>query len=183
MGKTIEIVYTVKPKGEKDWQNNKIVSNVEEKSVTWEIPESLSKEIIEKSNDGLEARLLLEYAEMQKRNLQYEIEGLDNLELTIKTKTDSVKQMLESVLIEQDKVFESKHKEINEKINKFEDMVENSTKQIKNISKPIDEFSATISKINAWGVKDFFETIEVISKLQEKNPNLMKFIIDNFSVK
>ena len=63
----------------------------------------------------METKLLLEYAEMQKRNLQYEIEGLDNLELAIKTKTDSVKQMLEGVLIEQDKVFELKHTEINEK--------------------------------------------------------------------
>ena len=60
-------------------------------------------------------------------------------------------------------------------------MVRNSTKQIKDISKPIDDFSATISKINSWDVKNFFEIVEVFSKLQERNPNLMKFIVDNFS--
>jgi predicted phage tail protein len=117
---------------------------------------------------------------MQRRGLEETIAGLDDLELTIKTKTDRISEILNAVLLEQESVYNKKSIEIREKIDVFKNKVSESLKELNDLIKPVDGVIEKIEKVNSWKCDNFFNSIDKIRVLQEANPNLLKFIVENF---
>lgn len=116
-----DLVYTIKPKsGNYSWEANELVSNISgEEKVKWEISKSLSDRLIELSASLKPEQMLLEYAEMQRRSLQTEIECLNDLELEIRQKTNQISSILDKALAEQETVWEEKLGALVSNVDKF----------------------------------------------------------------
>ena len=177
---SFEITYIIKEISDYMGKKNVIESNIKEEMVKWEISKSLSDKLLDKACVYAPQQLLVEYAEMQKRGLEIEIEHLDDLELTIKTKTDKIKESLESALTKQEEVFEEKKKEIYESVNKFREIVRENADQIQEIVEPVNQAKKTIDSLDSHALRSFFETVSDIIKISNNNPKLLSFIVENF---
>ncbi len=180
--KTIEVAYTIKPKENQErWGYNQIESNIAgEELVDWRISKSLSDELISKSASLKGEQLLVQYAEMQRRQLEETVAGLDDLELTIKTKTENVRQTLSQLLGEQKNIWVEQLISMQDSLTDNEVQIKKSIEKVKPMTDTVNKLKTELDFVNAYQVQKFVDVVEKIMSVQRDNPSLFEFISTNF---
>lgn len=182
MKNTIEVNYKIEPVNENNsyWDKNKIISNIaNDETVDWKISKSLSDELISKSASLKAEQLLIQMAEMQKRELEYTVESLNDIELTIKTKSELIESTLKSALDKQEQVYNDKRADLESALNQFKMNVEIETKKVENILKPVNDCVEVMKKIDSYSLRSFIDTVEKLDSLVNKSPKLVEIISNN----
>lgn len=109
-----------------------------------------------------------------------QIEGLSDLELALKAKTDMIRQSLDSILDEQDSIWAEKTSLLQEKANNVKDFVNKSLEEIKPLTQALSDVGSKLEKINGYTLSQFADTMNKFVALQNENPKLFQFIIENF---
>jgi hypothetical protein len=179
--KQFELVYTIEKSG--SWRSEKgldIKSNLsDDELVDCRIASSLVKDMKEGAVLLEPDKLLLGFAEAQKRGIQDNLAALNEFELTAKNNADSVHQKLLTLENES----ETKYNELLEKFsaitNSFDEKINKvSEKLIKQLD-VIKAFDEKFKTINAWSFDTVSESISKVLTLIEKDPELVKIVFKN----
>lgn len=176
----MKVVYTIEKT--ESWRNKDgidIKSNIaDDKMVECRMAETLV-EYLKKESAILEPdKLLLGFAEAQKRGITNTLEDLDNIELNIKNKSDAIQLKLHESCEENEK----KYFELEEKFSKTSDKINEKLSGvsggIENDLKKVDEIFTKLEKINGYKLENLMSTLSKILELVNKDKDLVKMVLE-----
>jgi len=183
---TISIVYNIND--EKNYNYNRseqkgitIKSNIaDDELIECDISKTLVEKLLKESSSLKPDQLLLEFAELQKRGIESSIENLGSVELELKAKSGKINEALEELLKDfDDKSCESLEK-IWEKMETMQSDILDRFKEFKPMIDKLESIKKSTDNINNWQMNNFSESLDKLIKIQNENPELLKFIAKNF---
>jgi len=176
--KNISVVYIIEEAS--SWRSKEsinIKSNIaEDELIECKLATSLIEELKEKATILNADKLLLGFAEAQKRGIQENLESLNDFELEAKNHADSIHEKL----LKSEENFETKYYELQEKFSaitkKFETEIIQTTEKLITQVELIKSFEESLNKINTYSMDRITETIQTVLTLVEKEPELVKTI-------
>jgi hypothetical protein len=171
------IVYTIKEI--KDWRGERIAikSNLsDDKEIECILSESLVKYLIKESAVLKPDQLLLGFAEMQKRGLESTIEGLNDLELAIKSNTDSVFLRMEKSINDYDVKYETMMSNFQTVGDKLANKLSKDDSKISKMVEKIEGYNNKLTLINSFGLERLAESLKSLIQLAEKDKDLLTLV-------
>jgi len=145
------------------------------------VSKSLAKQLKSLEGDTPDG-LLLNYIEQCKKDMQYNIESMDEDILMFKGMLAKVrkdfKQAKDEQLETSYKIWEDYAKQMPE-LRKY---VETATKELRPLKDELEAIQALMKDLSHWKVKDLIESISMISRAMEgQNKEMLKFLMENFN--
>jgi len=176
--KNIAITYKIEKSS--SWRSEKgfdIKSNLaDDKLIECQLAKSLVDELKEKSVMLEPDKLLLSFAEAQKRGIQDNLEALNDFDLAAKNYASSIHEKL----LKTEEDFEVKYTELQEKFvtitNKFESEILKTTKKLTAQVELINNFETTLNKVDTHSMDSIATTMEKVLTLLKKDPELVNII-------
>ena len=175
-----EITITYKITETDSWRSKEginIKSNLaEDKLIDCQLAESLVTELKEKAHLLDADKLLLSFAEAQKRGIQDNLEALNDLELAAKNHSDSIHQKL----METEEDLEQKYDELAEKFQtvtaKFDKNLTATTEKLTQQIENVKTIEKSLASINTYSFEAVIKTFNDLLKIINKDPELVKLV-------
>ena len=179
--KSFELSYTiVEGDSWRDKNSINIKSNLADDKL---IDCKLALSLVEQLKEGsavLEAdKLLLNIAEAQKREIQTNIEQLDDMALQAKVNADKAHEVLTNISEDSETKFLELEKSFSAIEKKFTDKIESSTRKIEQNLEFLTLVEEKLNKINSWSLDKLSEAIKQILELTAKDPKLIKLVLEH----
>jgi hypothetical protein len=178
--KTFELVYTIEAAS--SWRGKesiKIKSNIaDDKLVDCELSQSLvdylKKEAVILDPD----KLLLTIAEAQKREIQTNLENMDDMAIQAKVHAEKAHKILTTISEEAEKKYEEIEKKFSDTEKRFKDKMVSTSESIKTHLEKLSSIEEKLTKIDNWKLEKLTESIQQIIKLVKTDPELVKLVLD-----
>lgn len=164
------VVYQIK-KGD-SWRgkdNIDIKSNLDEAMVDCRISKSLVDYLIKESAILEPDKLLLNFAECQRRELELNLESLDEVTLRFKTYGEEANRRILESYEENEKQRDELEKKFNATVKKFKTVISESEESIKQNTKSLSDISDMLSKVDNYRLDNLMETLKTLNSIIEKD--------------
>ena len=176
----LNVIYEIKEND--SWRGKegiKIVSNIaKDETVSCEIASSLVEHLKKESAMLEPDKLLLSFAEAQKRGIQENLEALEDMELTAKNRSDKIQEKL----LKSYEDAETKYTELEEKFTKTSDKfchkLHSTRESLDKEMKYLGDISKKLSEVDSYGLERLSETLKQVISLVEKDPDIVKLVLD-----
>lgn len=181
MEMNMKVVYTI---GKSDSWDSKdsisIKSNIaDDKLIKCQMSKTLVEHLKKESVFLEPDKLLLGFAEAQKREIQENLKGLTDIELNIKNLSDSIHQKL----IESSEKHEKKYFELEEKFSetskKIKEKLSDTKQSLDEDVEKVDKIYEKLRKINDYGLGNLITSVSKILELAEKDKDLAKLVLEH----
>lgn len=180
----LKLTYTVHQKIN-SWNDTPgIKSNLaDDDTVRWEIAKSLSDALLAADAAHGPEKLLLEIAECKRREIQAEIENMDDVALVLQAKTDQISQMFDKMIAAHNEALDAKRVEFNAAVDGLADKIEEALDGLdKKVTEPLKRVMGVLDGINDYKVQKFTRMLADIATLQREQPELLDFVVNNFKM-
>lgn len=171
------VVYQIK-NGE-SWRSKEsidIKSNLDEEMVECRISKSLVDYLRTESAMLEPDKLLLHFAEVQKREIKLNLESLDDMTLRSETLGKEINKRILKTYSDNEKLYEDLQEKFEEVTNKFRTQISLSDESLDGNMKILSEVSEKLEKINSYSMERIGETLKQLIDLVEKDPELVKIV-------
>jgi ElaB/YqjD/DUF883 family membrane-anchored ribosome-binding protein len=180
MNMNFKVVYAIENGDSWEKDSIRIKSNIaDDELITCRLSKSLVEHLKKESAVLEPDKLLLGFAEAQKREIEENLKGLTDIELNIKNLSDSIHQKLiescdehEKKYFELEKKFEETSKKINEKLSGTKQALD---KDVEKVGKVYE----SLKKINEYGLGNLIQSVEKVLELAEKDKELAKLVLEH----
>ena len=176
----MNIVYEVK-EGDKwrDKESIDIKSNIaDDKLIDCKIAKSLVEHLNKESALLEPDKLLLKIAEAQKREIELNLEALDDMALTTKTRAEKVHQNILEASLDSEQKYEELQNKFNETTQKFRQEIADTTDSLKDDMAKLETVSKRILEIDSYGLERLEETLRKLVALVEQDPEIVKLVLN-----
>lgn len=175
----MNVVYEIKD-GE-SWRGSEgidIKSNIaDDKMVDCRIAKTLI-EHLKKSSATLEPdKLLLKIAEAQKREIELNLEALDDIALQSKSRAEKVQEKILEIGIASEQKYDEFSKKFKDISQKFRSEVEATSESLKKDMEKVENLSKKLSEIDNYGLENLGKTLEQIIALANQDGELLKLVL------
>ena len=181
MDMKLNVVYEI-TKGD-SWRSAEgfaIKSNIaDDNLIDCQIAKSLVEHLKEESVMLEPDKLLLSLAEAQKRGIEENINDLDDLELNAKNRADSIHEKLLKTFQDSEKKFEELELKFSETSNRFVDKISKTKDSLDSEVEYLSSVSAKLNKVDGFSLERLSETLKALISLVEKDPELVKLVLEN----
>lgn len=173
------VVYQIR-KGD-SWRgkdNIDIKSNLDEEMVDCRISKSLVDYLIKESAILEPDKLLLNFAECQRRELELNLESLDDVTLRFKTYAEDANKRIMAAYEDSEKQRDELEKKFNATVKKFKNGIVESEDSIKQNMATLQIYSDSLTKIDNYGLDNLLKTIATLNSLIDKDRDLVKLVLE-----
>ena len=177
----LDIVYKIgKSESWRSKKGVKIESNIsKDELIECEIAQSLV-DYLKKESAILEPdKLLLGFAEAQKRDIQANLEAFNDMELTAKNTADAVQQKLLKSYNDSEEKYLALEKKFTETRKKFIEKINSTSEKFKDELEYLEKISEKLSKIDNYGLERLSTTLSKIIELVEKDKDIVKIVFNS----
>jgi len=176
----MKVVYEIK-EGE-SWRGSEgldIKSNIaDDKMVDCRLAKTLV-EYLKKEAVALEPdKMLLRIAEAQKREIELNLEALDDMALQSKSRAAKVQEKILERGIESEQKYEEFSKKFKDISQKFRSEVDSTSESLKKDMEKVENLSKKLSEIDNYGLENLSKTLEKIIALASEDSELLKIVLD-----
>jgi len=177
----LDVVYEIKePDSYRSKEGVAIKSNIADDSlVDCQIAKSLC-EYLKKESVMLEPdKLLLGFAEAQKRGIQENLESLDELELNAQNKSKYIHEAMIKMFDDSEVKFEELDGKFSETQKRFTGKIESTKKSLEKNMEYLNSVSEKLTKIDSYGLEKLSDTLVKIIQLVENDKDIVKLVFEN----
>lgn len=178
--KTIELSYKIEEK--ENWKKQKTVkikSNLaDDQLVECEIAESLINSLLEKSVALESDKFILMIAEAQKREIQLNIEQMDEMAVQAKIHSDKVQDILLNISEDAEVKFAELEEKFSDTEKRFKLKIESVTETIQKDLSKLSLIEEKLNKIDNWSLEKLTDTLNKLITLANSDPELMKLVLN-----
>lgn len=181
MDMKLNVVYEIKkPDSWKSKEGLMIKSNIaDDKLIDCEISKSLI-DYLKKESAVLEPdKLLLGFAEAQKRGIQDNIDALDDLELNAQNRAKAVQEKLLKTFEDSEQKFEELDKKFSETSKRFTENISKTKNSLESEMEYLNNVSEKLSNVDSFSLETLSDTIKKIIELVEKDSEIVRLILNN----
>lgn len=174
------VVYQIK-KGD-SWRgkdNIDIKSNLDEEMVDCRISKSLVDYLIKESAILEPDKLLLNFAECQRREIELNLKSLDEVTLRFKTYGEEANKRILEAYEENEKQRDDIEKKFNTTVKRLKASISESEESIKQNTKSLSDISDMLLKIDSYGLNNIMETLKTLNSIIEKDGELVKLVLEH----
>ena len=174
------VVYQIK-KGD-SWRGKDsidIKSNLDEEMIDCKISKSLVDYLIKESAMLEPDKMLLNFAECQRREIELNLESLDDVTLRFKTYAEEANKRISEAYEENEKQRDELEKKFNTTVKKFKTGIAESEESIKQNTSSLIAVSDMLTKIDSYGLNNLMETLKTLNRLIEKDRELVTLVLAN----
>ena len=180
MDMKVNVVYEVKEND--SWRGEeglKIVSNIaKDETVNCSIAKSLVEHIKKESVMLEPDKLLLGFAEAQKRGIQDNLEALEDFELTAKNRADKVQEKLLRSYEDAENKYNELKKKFCEIQDKFCNNIISSREKVDEQVKYLTTIHEKLDSIDNFNLEKLSKTLELVISLVEKDADIVKLVLE-----
>ena len=176
-----KVVYEIKEGNSWRSKNGVVIkSNIaEDELVECELAKSLVEHLKTKSATLDPDKLLLGFAEAQKRGIEENLEAMDNLTLRAK----NVSESMQAELLKTFEDAEGKYKALEEKFeetnNLFANKIKSSIKKIEEDTSKVEEVMKKLTAIDDWKFSNLADALTKILSLVQEDKELVKLVLES----
>jgi FAD/FMN-containing dehydrogenase len=175
-----DVVYEVteRESWKKSEDNLAIKSNIAgDEMIECDIAKSLVTYLKKESAMLQPDKLLLGFAEAQKRGLEENLENIDDMALRAKNSAGKIKEALYQSYDEAEKQYEELENKFSETRKRFEDKINATRTAIEADMKSIEAMSKKLSEINNFELSRLADALQKILALVEQDKELVKLVL------
>ena len=179
--KTFELSYKIEQGRSWKGENSiSIKSNLsDDKLIECEIAESLVLSLKSESALLEPDKLVLAIAEAQKREIQTNLEALNDMAIQAKVNSDKAHEILSSIAEEAEVKYAEIEKKFTETEKRFNEKMKSTAEKIKQDLEHLSSVEEKLSKINNYSLERLGETLKQLIKIVEADPELVKLVLDH----
>ena len=178
--KTIELSYKIEEK--ENWKREKSVkikSNLaDDPLIECELAESLINSLLEKSVALEPDKLVLMIAEAQKREIQLNIEQMDEMAVQAKIHSDKVHEILLNISEDAETKFAELEKKFSDTEKRFKLKIESVIKTLQEDLSNLSFIEEKLNKIDNWSLEKLINTLKELIILAKSDSELMKLVLN-----
>lgn len=181
MERKIDVVYEIEKSS--SWRSEEgvdIKSNITSDELIYcRLSKSLI-DVLKKESAMLDPdKLLLGFAEAQKRGIECKIEALNDLELRTKNIADTVQEKLVKAYEDSEKKYDELEEKFSEISDKFSKKVETTKDSLEKQMKYLTSVSEKLNAIDNYGLEKLTGTLKQLISLVEQDPEIVKLVLNN----
>jgi len=185
MERKVEIVYEIKEGNL--WRNDKsliIKSNIaDDELIDCQLSKSLV-DLLKKEASILDVdKMLLGFAEAQKRGIEENLEALDEIALKAKNSADKMHQELLKAYDDNEKKYIEIETKMDETKERFSKGINQSTKELGQSIEIAEHVSKRLMEIDNYKLEKLADSVNKIVKLAESDSDLVKLILNYKAIK
>jgi len=176
----VDVVYEIK-QGE-SWRSEKgidIKSNIDkDELIDCRIAKSLVNYLLKESVVLEPDKLLLSIAEAQRRDIQLNLESLDDMTLNAKTMADKAHQNMLQTFEDNESRYAELRDKFEEVRGKFSEKILATSKDLEKDIKKAEDLSARLKEIDNYSLERISNTLTQILELVKQDPELVKLVLN-----
>lgn len=177
----LNVVYEIKdPDSYRNKKGLNIKSNIaDDELVDCQIAKSLVDHLKKESAILEPDKLILGFAEAQKRGIQENLESLDDLELNAQNKSKTIHEKMIKLFDDSETKFEELDKKFSETQRRFDGKIESTRKSLEKNMEYLNSVSEKLSNVDSYSLERLSDTLKKIIELVEKDSKIVSLVLNH----